>query len=69
MAYPGLVIVKGGPADAPEVAVAPSETHGELVKIAYGGGVEHYEFSGEYGDFGEGPMAVYRWVYRKPGIE
>jgi hypothetical protein len=68
MSSAGLVLLRGGPCDAPQVVHAPAGA-GDPVKIAYGDGYEHYEFTGEYADIGEGPMPVYRWVYRTPGAE
>ncbi|GGW49442.1 DUF5988 family protein [Streptomyces xantholiticus] len=69
MSSPGLVLLKGGPSGAPQVVQAPSGGEGVPVKIAYVGGYEHYEFTGEFADIGEGPMPVYRWTRHQPGAE
>ncbi|MDH6626119.1 hypothetical protein M2271_003936 [Streptomyces sp. LBL] len=69
MSFARLVLLKGGPSDAPQVVNAPFDGTGAPVKIAYGSGCEHYEFSGEYADIGEGPMPVYCWARHTPGAE
>ncbi|MCW7941288.1 hypothetical protein AAW14_04260 [Streptomyces hygroscopicus] len=69
MSSASLVLLKGGPCDAPQVVHAPSGGTGTPVKVMYGSGFEHYEFTGEYADIGEGPMPVYRWVRHAPGAE
>jgi hypothetical protein len=69
MARFGLVLLEGGPSDAPQIAEAASDNNEAPVKIIYGNGIEHYVFANEYADIGDGPMPVYRWAYRKPGVE
>jgi hypothetical protein len=64
-----LVLLKGGPSGAPQVVQTPSGEAGGPVKIAYCGGWEHYEFTGEFVDIGEGPMPVYHWTRHQPGAE
>ncbi|MFE7834816.1 DUF5988 family protein [Streptomyces sp. NPDC057474] len=69
MSSASLVLLKGGPSCAPQVVQAPSGEPGATVKIEYCGSWEHYEFTGEYSDIGEGPMPVYRWTRHQPGAE
>ncbi|MGW1895170.1 DUF5988 family protein [Streptomyces sp. NPDC002004] len=69
MSSTGFVLLKGGPGGAPQMVEAPSGGTGAPVKISYCGGYEHYEFTGEYIDIGEGPVPVYRWTRHQPGAE
>ncbi|MEU8589260.1 DUF5988 family protein [Streptomyces sp. NPDC048664] len=61
MSSVGLVLLKGGPSDAPQVVFAPPGGVGAPVKLEYRDGYDHYEFTGEFSDIGAGPMPVYQW--------
>ena len=69
MSTVSLVLLKGGPSGAPQVVHAPFGGTDAPVKIEYCGGYEHYEFTGDFADIGEGPMPVYRWTRHQPGAE
>ncbi|MDT0467477.1 DUF5988 family protein [Streptomyces gibsoniae] len=63
MSSTGLVLLKGGPSDAPQVVHAPPGGTDDPVKLTYRDGYDHYEFTGEFVDIGAGPMPVYRWSH------
>ncbi|WP_101385651.1 MULTISPECIES: DUF5988 family protein [Kitasatospora] len=59
-----LVFLRGGPSDLSGVREVEFEGPEDRLKIPRWNGYEHFEFTHELRDFGEGPVPVYQWLYR-----
>jgi hypothetical protein len=62
MSQSQLVLLAGGPFEAPRIWRAPAGE--ERVKVADGAGYDHFVFTQEYAEHDGERIGIFRWCYR-----